>query len=285
MPIMRLAHGNCSGQEHMARHSNRGWETRYYGRPPIHRLSHPRMCSAAGVASPSSGAYSGVRSNNMAIEVQGLSHSFGDRQVLRSADLSVNKGTLHILAGANGCGKSTLLRILGRLLERQAGSVRVDTPVGMVLQNPDHQIVMPTVAAEVAFGLGRYSLSSQTVARLVKEALEAVDLQGYGDRPTNTLSGGEKQRVAIAGALVVNPKVLLLDELTTFLDDGGQKAVMRAVRAAVDGPRRVTALWVTHRLEELQWADAASFIDEGRVEVSGSPQRVLDHMRGLGAHA
>jgi len=69
--------------------------------------------------------------------------------------LRVDKGSLHILAGANGCGKSTLLRILGRLLERQAGTIRVDGPVGMVLQNPDHQIVMPTVAAEVAFGLGR----------------------------------------------------------------------------------------------------------------------------------
>jgi energy-coupling factor transport system ATP-binding protein len=76
-----------------------------------------------------------------------------------------------------------------------------------------------------------------------------------------------------------------LDELTTFLDDGGQKAVMKAVKAAVDGPRRVTALWVTHRLEELQWADAASFIDEGQVKISGSPQRVLDHMRRLGAQA
>lgn len=127
-----------------------------------------------------------------AVEIAGLCHQFGDKkvspfafsshsaaacpmsqlesktgkmflalqqscvsQVLRQADLRVQKGTLHILAGANGCGKSTLLRILGGLLPKQRGDVHVDGAIGMVLQNPDHQIVMPTVAAEVAFGLGR----------------------------------------------------------------------------------------------------------------------------------
>ena len=79
-------------------------------------------------------------------------------------------------------------------------------------------------------------------------------------------------------------QVLLLDELTTFLDDEGQRSVLDAVRAVVDGPRRVTALWVTHRLEELQWADSASFIEGGQVRLTGSPQEVLRHMKSLGAH-
>ena len=79
-------------------------------------------------------------------------------------------------------------------------------------------------------------------------------------------------------------QVLLLDELTTFLDDAGQRSVMEAVRKAVTGPRRVTALWVTHRLEELDWADGASFIEDGRVTVSGSPNDVRRHLKQLGAH-
>ena len=78
-------------------------------------------------------------------------------------------------------------------------------------------------------------------------------------------------------------QILLLDELTTFLDDEGQRSVMEAVRKAVDGKSRVTALWVTHRLEELKWADAASFIDEGQVKVSGTPEKVFHHFRALGA--
>lgn len=79
-------------------------------------------------------------------------------------------------------------------------------------------------------------------------------------------------------------QVLLLDELTTFLDDEGQRSVMKAVRSAVEGANQVTALWVTHRLEELKWADAASFIDEGQVKLSGPPDRVFHHLRNLGAH-
>lgn len=77
--------------------------------------------------------------------------------------------------------------------------------------------------------------------------------------------------------------MLLLDELTTFLDAAGQKSVMEAVKAAVNGPRKVTAVWVTHRLEELGWADGASFMDEGQLKVSGTPHAVISHMRSLGA--
>lgn len=77
--------------------------------------------------------------------------------------------------------------------------------------------------------------------------------------------------------------MLLLDELTTFLDDEGQRSVIEAVRRVVNSDTRVTALWVTHRLEELKWADAASFIEEGQVKISGSPERVFHHFRALGA--
>lgn len=76
-------------------------------------------------------------------------------QVLRNTEFQVSRGELHILAGANGCGKSTLLRILGGLLPQQSGDIHIDHPIGIVIQNPDHQIVMPTVSADVGFGLGR----------------------------------------------------------------------------------------------------------------------------------
>lgn len=77
------------------------------------------------------------------------------RSILRSVDLQVQRGSLHMLLGPNGCGKSTLLRVLGGLLYPDAGNVQADEPSGFVFQNPDHQVVMPTVAADVAFGLGR----------------------------------------------------------------------------------------------------------------------------------
>lgn len=78
-------------------------------------------------------------------------------------------------------------------------------------------------------------------------------------------------------------QILLLDELTTFLDAAGQESVMKAVRSAVNSKRNVTAVWVTHRLEELEWADSASFMDGGKIRVSGPPELVISHMRSLGA--
>lgn len=94
------------------------------------------------------------------IDIQGLELSLGSdskrRRILKSVDLKVQRGTLHMLLGPNGCGKSTLLRVLGGLLYPDTGSVQADEPSGFVFQNPDHQVVMPTVAADVAFGLGRW---------------------------------------------------------------------------------------------------------------------------------
>lgn len=211
-----------------------------------------------------------------AIDVEGLSLSLGKAQVLSGCSLRVPEGQLWMLLGPNGCGKSTLLKVLAGLLQPDSGRIRVDAPRGFVFQNPDHQVIMPTVNADVAFGLGRQGGTrpqEEEVQRRVAEALRAVGMDGYGQRLVSTLSGGQKQRVAIAGALAEDSHVLLLDELTTFLDTGDQRAVIRAVRSVVGSARPVTALWVTHRLEELQYADGAAYMDRGRVVAMG---RVAD---------
>ena len=144
------------------------------------------ICGASAAARATASRPEVVCLSDYAVKIKGLSHQFGEKrvrtliceldqchliscssqdcavQILRSANLEVERGSLHILAGANGCGKSTLLRILGGLLTKQAGEIKIDGSVGMVLQNPDHQIVMPTVAAEVAFGLGRSDTAATT---------------------------------------------------------------------------------------------------------------------------
>ena len=165
---------------------------------------------------------------------------------LRGVTIRVPRGMLFMLLGPNGCGKSTLLRSFAGLNEPWAGRLRVQAPRAFVFQNPDHQVVMPTVGADVAFGLGnRRDLSDDDVAAAVRDALAAVNLGGdaVAERQVATLSGGQKQRVAIAGALVEKPQVLLLDELTTFLDEADQAGVVRAVRRAVD-ETGAAAVWV-----------------------------------------
>ncbi|XP_068324438.1 ABC transporter I family member 10 [Pyrus communis] len=218
---------------------------------------------------------------SIAIEGRNLSYSVATRQgktlpILRDCSLRIPSGQFWMLLGPNGCGKSTLLKILAGLLNPTIGSVHVKRPRSFVFQNPDHQVVMPTVEADVAFGLGKFNLTPDEVKSRVSKALDAVSMSKFMQRSVQTLSGGQKQRVAIAGALAEACKVLLLDELTTFLDENDQIGVIKAVRNCLDNSGDVTALWVTHRLEELEYADGAVYMEDGRVKMHGNAADIMD---------
>lgn len=209
-----------------------------------------------------------------AITLQDLSFSWpkGD-QVLKSCSLAVPKGEFWMLLGTNGSGKSTLLRLLAGLLAPHSGQIEVLQPLGFVFQNPDHQLVMPTVGADIAFGLVAEKLSLAQVRQRVTEALKAVNLPEMQRRPIYALSGGQKQRIAIAGAIARHCEVLILDEPTALLDPDSQRDLVDHVRYLVRS-RGLTALWVTHRLEELDYCDGAFLLEQGRVVEQGDPQRL-----------
>ncbi|CAA6672641.1 unnamed protein product [Spirodela intermedia] len=198
--------------------------------------------------------------------------------ILRNCELRVPEGQLWMLLGPNGSGKSTLLKILAGLLNPTCGTVYVDRPKSFVFQNPDHQIVMPTVEADVAFGLGKFNLTAEEVQNRVSKALDSVGMSRYLKRPVQTLSGGQKQRVAIAGALAESCKVLLLDELTTFLDEKDQVGVIKAVKNSV-ATEQVAALWVTHRLDELKYADGAFCMEDGRIVMQMDGSSIANFLR------
>lgn len=173
-----------------------------------------------------------------------------------------------MLLGTNGSGKSTLLRLLAGILTPQSGEIEIVQPVGFVFQNPDHQLVMPTVGADVAFGLVKEKLSPIEVRSRVKEALAAVNLLDLERRPIYALSGGQKQRIAIAGEIARHCAVLLLDEPTALLDADTQLELVAQVQRLVKN-RGLTALWVTHRLDELDYCDGAFLLEDGKVVASG----------------
>jgi len=202
--------------------------------------------------------------------------SFGwqrERDVLDNCSLEVNKGEFWMLLGTNGSGKSTLLKLLGGLLTPQKGILQTLPPLGFVFQNPDHQLVMPTVGADVAFGLVAENLPPVQIRQRVEEALDAVNLLSLIRRPIYALSGGQKQRVAIAGAIARHSQVLLLDEPTALLDPDSQLDLVAQVRGLVK-ERNITALWVTHRLAELDYSDGAFLLENGHVVDQGDPQRL-----------
>jgi energy-coupling factor transport system ATP-binding protein len=222
------------------------------------------------------------RSPQGAIVADGLNFSWSvERPVLKGCSIAVPPGEFWMLLGTNGCGKSTLLRLLAGLLPLQQGTVNLKPPVGFVFQNPDHQLVMPTVGADIAFGLVEERLSYAAVRQRVDEALSAVNLLPLLRRPIYALSGGQKQRVAIAGAIARHCEVLLLDEPTALLDPDSQLELVEQVQKLVKR-RGITALWVTHRLNELDFADGAILLDRGQVLDQGDPQRLKQRLLTLG---
>ncbi|MEO1127000.1 MAG: energy-coupling factor ABC transporter ATP-binding protein [Cyanobacteria bacterium J06639_16] len=209
-----------------------------------------------------------------AIAIEDLSFKWpSEETVLSRCSLTVQPGEFCMLLGTNGSGKSTLLRLLARLLKPQTGTIQMQGSVGFVFQNPDHQLVMPTVGADVAFGLVSERLTYAQVRQRVGEALSAVNLEKLQRRPIYALSGGQKQRVAIAGAIARHCNILLLDEPTALLDPDSQLDLVAQVQRLVKD-WGLTALWVTHRLIELDYCDRAFLLDQGRVIDQGDPQRL-----------
>ncbi|MDB9318807.1 ABC transporter ATP-binding protein [Nodularia spumigena CS-586/05] len=216
--------------------------------------------------------------SEVGIEVKDLEFSWpSGAKAIQSCSLEVPVGEFWMLLGTNGSGKSTLLRLLAGLLAPQSGEIKVLEPVGFVFQNPDHQLVMPTVGADVAFGLVEEKLPPATVRTRVEEALGSVNLSALQLRPIYALSGGQKQRVAIAGAIARRCEILLLDEPTALLDPDSQLDLVAGVRRLVKS-RGITALWVTHRLDELNYCDGAFLLEKGCLIDKGEPQRLKQRL-------
>ena len=218
--------------------------------------------------------------------------------VLRGVDLTVEKGSFVALLGHNGCGKSTLAKHFNALLLPTGGRVLVeelDTAreentypvrrlVGMVLQNPDNQLVSTVVEEDVAFGPENLGIPPAEIRQRVDEALEAVGMTAYKDHSPHKLSGGQKQRVAIAGVLAMRPACILLDEPTAMLDPKGRQEVLDTV-CRLNREGGITVVLITHYMEEAALADRVVVMEEGRVLMDGSPREVfaqVDALRELG---
>ena len=188
------------------------------------------------------------------------------------------------VVGPNGGGKSTLVRLLNGLIRPDSGRVRVaghDPTIepyevrkrlGVLFQNPENGLVAPFVEDDVAFGLENLGVEREEMRARVKEAIEAVGLGGYERREPHTLSGGEKQRLALAGLLAVEPEILVLDEPTSMLDAAGRREVLERLEA-LRATR--TVLHVTHHLEELANADRVLVLNGGRLVADVAPARLF----------
>jgi energy-coupling factor transport system ATP-binding protein len=203
---------------------------------------------------------------------------------LDRVSFDVRAGEYVGVLGPNGGGKSTLVRLLNGLLRADPGSVRVAgidpaaepfevrERLGVLFQNPENGLVAPFVEDDVAFGLENLGVPRDQMRERVAEAIRAVGLAGYERREPHTLSGGEKQRVALAGLLAVEPEILVLDEPTSMLDAAGRRGVFERIHA-LKGDR--TVLHVTHHLEEVLDADRVLVLNAGRLVADVAPERLF----------
>lgn len=204
-----------------------------------------------------------------------------DRPTLHHCCLQIPRPGLWMLVGSNGSGKSTLLRLIAGLLQPTGGTIQTPLHPAMVFQNPDHQLLMPTCGSDLQLGLPD-RLTPRQGERRVEELLTLVGLQGMATRPIHTLSGGQKQRLAIAGTLAAEATLLLLDEPTALLDPDSQRDVVALIRDLCRHPQTpLTALWITHRLEELDWCDGAALMQAGRIGPWRSGASLQQQLRPL----
>ncbi len=229
-----------------------------------------------------------------AVEIRGLCFAYPDgRPALQAVDLDVGAGERVAVLGPNGAGKTTLVLHLNGILSPQAGSVRVGglvvapatqaevrRRVGIVFQDPDDQLFMPTVADDVAFGPANLGVEGEALDQRVVAALDVVGMAGHQARAPHHLSFGQRRRVAVATVLSMEPDVLVLDEPTSNLDPAARREL-----ADVLATLSLTTLVVTHDLPyALELCPRSVILDDGRIVADGPTADLLADRDLLAQH-
>jgi biotin transport system ATP-binding protein len=221
------------------------------------------------------------------IALQDVSHDFDGFQVLREVSLDLHEHRIAFI-GANGSGKSTLARTFNGLLVPRHGSVVVDgvdtrrdpgrvrRKVGFMFSDANHQIIMPTVAEDVALGLRGQKLSKREKTDIVVGILDGYGLSGLADHSAHLLSGGQKQMLALASVLVTKPEILVCDEPTTLLDLHNVRVFLETI-ATLDQQ----VILMTHHLEIIEDFDRVIVMDRARVHFDGLPREAVASYRHL----
>ena len=233
------------------------------------------------------------------IQVEHLSHLYhkdmdNEYKALDDINLTIKDGEFVAIIGTNGSGKSTLAKHFNALLLPTSGICRVagmETSaeadlwkirqhIGMVFQNPDNQIVATLVEEDIAFGPENLGVPSEEIKKRVTEALKIVGMEKYRKFAPHLLSGGQKQRVAIAGALAMHTRCLVLDEPTAMLDPMGRAEVMETVKKLHD-QAGITIIYITHFMEEAVMADRVVVMENGKICDEGTPMEIFTQVEKL----
>lgn len=221
------------------------------------------------------------------VVLESVNFGFDKSDILQDISLSLNEYRIGII-GNNGSGKSTLIRLLNGLNQPTQGYVNVfglDTQlhqkhlprlVGFIFQNPDHQIIFPTVLEELAFGLEQLGSTSEVAQQGARAFLKKHSVESLAEKPIQNLSEGQKQLVCILAVLIMKPRLLLLDEPFSSLDLVKRKSLLKLLNTHCE-----RLIMVSHDLEVLSGFDRVLWLDEGRVRADGQPDDVIQRYRAF----
>lgn len=218
-------------------------------------------------------------------------------EVLHSVTIHIEKGEFVALLGHNGSGKSTMAKQFNAMLLPSGGKVYVDgidtmeealkyeirRRVGLVLQNPDNQLVASIVEEDVAFGPENLGVPPEEIRQRVDDALKTVGMYEFRTHAPYKLSGGQKQRIAIAGIIAMQPDCIVLDEPTAMLDPRGREEVLETIHR-LNREKGITIVLITHYMDEAVDAGRVIVMDSGKVLVEGVPREVFSHVELLKQH-
>ena len=241
----------------------------------------------------------------MSIKIENLTHIYMpktpfEKKALDNITLDIKDGEFLALIGHTGSGKSTLIQHLNGLLEATSGSIIVDgmnitqkdvkladvrKKVGLVFQYPEYQLFEETIEKDIAFGPRNLGLNEKEISEKVKKSMEMVglDYEMYKDISPFDLSGGQKRRVAIAGVIAMEPRVLILDEPTAGLDPKGRDDILAQIKLLHEN-YNMTIILVSHSMEDVgKLAERVIVMNKGKIQLSGKPQEVFKEIEVLEA--
>lgn len=215
-------------------------------------------------------------------------------EAIAGVNMDVEQGQFIAILGHNGSGKSSLAKHINGLLQPAEGAVyvkgmntadedeiwQIRQTAGIVLQNPDNQIIGNIVEEDVAFGPENIGVPTEDIWRRVAQSLEAVGMEAFRLSSPGRLSGGQKQRVAIAGILAMEPECIILDEPTAMLDPKGREDVIRTIHQ-LNREKGITIILITHKMDEVVEADKLFVMDHGKVVMSGTPKEVFSDVEQI----
>lgn len=239
----------------------------------------------------------------MSIKIENLTHIYMpkspfEKKALDNVNLVIEDGEFLALIGHTGSGKSTLIQHLNGLLKPTSGKILIDDiditnreiklteirkSIGLVFQYPEYQIFEETIEKDIAFGPNNLGLSSEEISRRVKKSMEMVGLnyETYKDVSPFDLSGGQKRRVAIAGVIAMEPKVLILDEPTAGLDPKGRDDILDQIKILHE-KYKMTIVLVSHSMEDVgKLAQRVVVMNKGKIELLGKPSKVFKEIETL----